>query len=231
MKIGQPRVYCFWNKINNKVYVGSAQDLEVRINQHLKSKSSGPHLQSAIKKYGIAAFHISQVTTGTHTDALNLEQMCLDYLFGRDKLKYNLADKVGGGCIGSKENHRELSLKGRTKAEYRELCLRGALLLSVASITLAANVLKVSRANLATSLNNKTKIRRKVYSQSLCQSVVVSFDKNKKAVKVKSFAIKPLTNKKVECFCAQSELLLAKYNSCKETGKLLGIAPLVFLRI
>jgi group I intron endonuclease len=122
MKTDQPGVYCFWNKTNNKVYVGSAQDLETRLNQHFKNINSNKHLQSAIKKYGMEAFYISQVTTETSADALQLEQMCLDYVFSKDLPKYNVADKVGGGCVGSKENHRELCLKGRTKAEYRELC-------------------------------------------------------------------------------------------------------------
>jgi group I intron endonuclease len=112
MKAYQPGVYCFWNKINNKVYVGSAQDLEVRINQHLKSKSSNIHLQRALAKYSFEALHISQVIAETHEDALDLEQKCLDYLFGKDLPRYNIADKAGGGCVGSKENHKELSEQG-----------------------------------------------------------------------------------------------------------------------
>jgi group I intron endonuclease len=121
MKIDQPGVYCFWNKINNKVYVGSAQDLTDRLKKHFNSRSSNIHLQNAIKKYGLEAFHISQVKTETHADALQLEQRCLDYLFGKDKLRYNIADKVSGGCIGSKENHTKLCLQSRTKVEHREL--------------------------------------------------------------------------------------------------------------
>jgi group I intron endonuclease len=115
-----PGVYCFWNKINNKIYVGSAQDLEVRLNQHFKNKSSNIYLQNAIKKYGLESFHISQITTETEEEARNLEQMCLNYIFAKDLPKYNIGLKSGGGKVReSYTNHGELcEQNGGFKAKH-----------------------------------------------------------------------------------------------------------------
>jgi group I intron endonuclease len=105
----QPGVYCFKNTVNNKVYIGSAQCLYTRINMHLKAKYSNRHLQSAIKYYGIDSFCITYQVLETKEQALCLEQMLLDYIFKLSINCYNIADKVSGGCIGTKENHRKLS--------------------------------------------------------------------------------------------------------------------------
>ncbi len=51
----KPGVYCFWNKVSNKVYVGSSVCLFTRINNHLKNQQSNKHLQNAIRHYGIGS--------------------------------------------------------------------------------------------------------------------------------------------------------------------------------
>jgi group I intron endonuclease len=47
-----PGVYCVWNKINNKVYVGSAKNLNARTNQHFSSRCQNLGLKKEIKDYG-----------------------------------------------------------------------------------------------------------------------------------------------------------------------------------
>jgi group I intron endonuclease len=116
----QPGVYCFKNTVNNKVYIGSAQCLNARINKHLKARDSNPHLQNAIGHYGIDSFCITYQVLETKEEALCLEQMLLDYIFKLNISCYNIANKVSGGCVGTKENHRKLCSKGNgSKAKVR----------------------------------------------------------------------------------------------------------------
>lgn len=53
-------VYCIYNIVNGKVYVGRSIDIESRWGQHRSELNSGehhnPHLQSAWLKYGAEAF-------------------------------------------------------------------------------------------------------------------------------------------------------------------------------
>jgi group I intron endonuclease len=93
-----PGAYCFWNKISNKIYVGSALNLNNRINNHLKAKNSNQHLQNAIRHYGINSFCITYQVLETKEEALCLEQMLLDYIFKLNIPKYNLSANASGGA-------------------------------------------------------------------------------------------------------------------------------------
>lgn len=44
-------IYCFENKINGKTYIGQAQDIRKRVQQHLNSKDT-LYFHNAIRKYG-----------------------------------------------------------------------------------------------------------------------------------------------------------------------------------
>jgi hypothetical protein len=120
-----PGVYCLWNKISNKVYVGSAKNLNARINQHFSPQCQNLDLKKEIKDYGEENFSVTWIETGR--DFQKIEQTLIDFVFTLDpELRFNIARKAGGGLLGgTKEGHRELSLKGKSKAEYRELCEAG----------------------------------------------------------------------------------------------------------
>ena len=47
-------VYCFVNTVNNKLYIGSAKDLYLRLIEYLSNKKSNISLQNVIAKYGLA---------------------------------------------------------------------------------------------------------------------------------------------------------------------------------
>lgn len=94
----QPGTYCFLNIINNKVYIGSTQCLNTRINHHIKGIKSNKYLQRSIDKYTINNFKISYVITETQTEALIQEQLMLDYLFQNNVPKYNLNPNAVGGA-------------------------------------------------------------------------------------------------------------------------------------
>ena len=50
-------IYCFENKINGKTYIGQAQDIRKRVQQHLNSKDT-LYFHNAIRKYGYINFNI-----------------------------------------------------------------------------------------------------------------------------------------------------------------------------
>jgi hypothetical protein len=95
-------VYGIYNKINQKIYVGSTTDPVTRFYEHLTSGiNSNTGLQRAIKKYGLECFSviIFQVlpyAVGlTKSDLFAIEQKYLD-LFPK-KQKYNIAKRADGG--------------------------------------------------------------------------------------------------------------------------------------
>jgi group I intron endonuclease len=102
----QAGVYCFKNTVNNKIYIGSAQCLHTRINNHLKNQSSNPHLQNAIKHYGINTFCITYQVLKTKEEALCLEQMLLDYIFKLNIDCYNISiSATDGKVLADYSNH------------------------------------------------------------------------------------------------------------------------------
>lgn len=50
-------IYSFINTINGNQYIGSAKDLYIRLNEHLKNKKSNAALQKGIEKYGLDNFN------------------------------------------------------------------------------------------------------------------------------------------------------------------------------
>lgn len=53
---GKGGIYSFVNTLNNKRYIGSAKDLYIRLNEHIKNKKSNGALQKAFEKYGLENF-------------------------------------------------------------------------------------------------------------------------------------------------------------------------------
>lgn len=97
-------IYKFTNKINNKVYIGSAIDLKDRIQTHIYRKSCySKLLRNAINKYGIENFVIEileYVQINTYLDLHPTEQKYIDDYLKRGKKEqfmYNIAEIAGGG--------------------------------------------------------------------------------------------------------------------------------------
>jgi group I intron endonuclease len=105
-----PGVYCLWNKISNKVYVGSAKNLNARINRHFYSHCQNPHLKRSIKKHGKENFSVTWYET---EDLFQEEQRLLDYVFTLGPgATFNVAVKAGGNPGGTIERQRELCEAG-----------------------------------------------------------------------------------------------------------------------
>ena len=54
---GKGGIYSFVNTLNNKRYIGSAKDLYIRLNEHIRNKKSNTALQKAFEKYGLENFN------------------------------------------------------------------------------------------------------------------------------------------------------------------------------
>ena len=50
-------IYSFLNMVNGKLYIGSAKDLYLRLNEHLSNRKPNRALHIAISKYGLDNFN------------------------------------------------------------------------------------------------------------------------------------------------------------------------------
>jgi group I intron endonuclease len=105
-------IYCIWNNITEKCYIGSSIDYNRRIRQHLRLLKRNVHnnkyLQNAWNKYEEKNFDIFILKVSTKENLLNDEQWCLDLL----KPEYNFC-KIAGNTLGLKwtSERREKQLK------------------------------------------------------------------------------------------------------------------------
>lgn len=145
-------VYAIVNKINDKRYIGSSINIEVRWQQHrgdlTKGKHHSRHLQSAWNKYGADnfIFVILEVTDATRTALLEAEQRWLDRVEGvYTKNGYNCWSHAASS-LGVKQSQetiekRVISLRGEksrlakiTEADVLAIRERAANLESYTSI-------------------------------------------------------------------------------------------------
>ena len=104
-------IYRIRNKINNKRYVGSAQNFNERWDFHKKELQKGIHynsyLQNAWNKYGKKnfAFEIEEEVEGNREALITCEQDYLDEGFELGIL-YNIARRAGGGNLGPEVNQK-----------------------------------------------------------------------------------------------------------------------------
>jgi group I intron endonuclease len=78
-------IYLITNSINNKRYVGSSNNIELRWSRHRRDarngKHSNPHLQAAISKYGIDNFKFELIeVVPDQGDLTTIEQYYLDWI-------------------------------------------------------------------------------------------------------------------------------------------------------
>lgn len=129
-------VYCYTNRVNGKVYVGSAAiSLKTRFKSHRNRLKANQHdnsyLQRAYNKYGSRSFCFSILERCEPSECVQREQYWIDSLQAcrRDK-GYNLAP-TAGSMLGFRHNNEERQKisKGTKKAmerpEVREKLLAG----------------------------------------------------------------------------------------------------------
>jgi group I intron endonuclease len=121
-------VYIITNQENGKYYVGkTVQPLDKYFREQLnaaKRRNNKPHLYSAIRKYGDAAFIIDVLTTAASVSQLDsLECSWIALLDSRNpNIGYNITPGGTGGSDGSNLLGKKHSLESRLK---KSLALRG----------------------------------------------------------------------------------------------------------
>jgi group I intron endonuclease len=85
-KIG---IYKIENVVNNKYYIGSSNDIDIRWTAHKRAKEKGNLLHRSIKKHGIQDFYFEVLEECAEADLLNIEQQYLDIAFLMPHMIYN----------------------------------------------------------------------------------------------------------------------------------------------
>lgn len=125
-------VYLIRNRVNGKVYVGSAaQSLTERWTTHRKSLRRGTHyneyLQRAWDRYGERAFEFVVLIRCQSGDCVRVEQAFIDRLDATNEEKGYNQCKIAGGTLGFKwteESKAKMSATRKRQCasqEYREM--------------------------------------------------------------------------------------------------------------
>jgi group I intron endonuclease len=120
-------IYRITNKVNNKIYIGSAYNLSNRLSTHkytLKNnKHKNPHLQSAWNLYGEEEFifEILEIVEDK-TKIIEREQYYLDLYSPHDNtIGYNISKKAGNtaGIKASEETRKKQSESAKKRKHYK----------------------------------------------------------------------------------------------------------------
>lgn len=98
-------IYKLTNKINNKIYIGKANDVKIRWNSHIKSSfkesnhSYNYPIHCAIRKYGADNFNVEIIDTAETTKEINEKEKYWinKYNSRNNDIGYNLAAGGDGG--------------------------------------------------------------------------------------------------------------------------------------
>lgn len=129
---GVSGIYLIRNIVNNKVYIGSSQNVRGRLQDHfnkLKSKKhKSPYLQNSYDKYGEESFKYEFLEKVEITNLTEREQYWCDFYKANNRLYgYNLriiVDSNRGNKINvTPENRLKISLrmKGKTPKNFKEM--------------------------------------------------------------------------------------------------------------
>lgn len=109
-------IYCLFNTINSKVYIGQSSRIRYRINQHFKSTDDLP-IHRAIRKYGIINFKIFILEI---FEEENREQLNNSEIYFINKFQSNIKE-LGYNLATGGEEHKGCPMKEETKEKLREL--------------------------------------------------------------------------------------------------------------
>lgn len=123
MKVSKPGIYSIRNKVNNKVYIGSAIDIQRRFGEHLRmlhrNDHENDHLQKSWNKYGEDNFTFNVERICEDVELVKFEQEAIDEYkneIGWDNM-YNINPNATS-CLGRK--HTEESLKKMSRQQSGE---------------------------------------------------------------------------------------------------------------
>jgi group I intron endonuclease len=129
--LGKSGIYCIWNNVNNKVYIGKAKCIYTRMNDHItrlntRNKDENPHLVNAWHKYGKDQFTYSVVEYCSIDKCSERELFWMKVYEALDKNKgYNIREDSSTGLIVSRETRekmRKSQIKRFEDPEERRKC-------------------------------------------------------------------------------------------------------------
>ncbi len=109
-------IYCLYNTINNKIYIGQSNKIRYRINRHFKSTDDLP-IHRAIRKYGSINFKIFVLELFEEEDRDKLNNSEIYYI---NKFNSNTKE-LGYNLTGGGEGHKGVLMREETKEKLREL--------------------------------------------------------------------------------------------------------------
>lgn len=108
MKKQKTGIYFIINKINNKIYIGSANNFLERKNRHIRELEKGRHhsilLQRAWDKYGRKNFEFHFIESCSKKYLFVIEQKYLDFYKPFSPKGYNISHKAQGCCCIGERN-------------------------------------------------------------------------------------------------------------------------------
>jgi group I intron endonuclease len=121
MSLKESGIYCIENAWNEKRYIGSSSNVQLRIKRHIRMLKNGAHhsikLQAAWNKYGEEAFEAGMMLRCPVEELIEMEQAMI-FAFDAVDNGYNVAAKAGSPMSGRKHSDKTLermseSHKGR----------------------------------------------------------------------------------------------------------------------
>lgn len=113
-------IYVITNKVNNKVYIGQSENIELRFNQHLTmlkgNRHTNKHMQNAYNKYGEENFGFDTLYIAKDNEDLNhLESLFISlYKTNNQEIGYNKTSG-GEGYLLNNEIKKKISINSRGK--------------------------------------------------------------------------------------------------------------------
>jgi group I intron endonuclease len=115
---GKKGIYSIYNKVNNKQYIGSSQNLYVRLLEHITGTKSNRALQKAIQKYGLENFEFYVYEYYLDNDPNKLINLETDYINKFDfDLLYNFK-KLATSMLGYTHTEEAIS---KMKERFKEI--------------------------------------------------------------------------------------------------------------
>lgn len=179
-------IYLIKNTINNKVYIGQAQDIESRWKEHRRKynlpKNKNIILYKAFKKYGIENFTFEVIEECVKEELNERETFYIKfynaYAFQDNPSGYNMTREGGScrGCVHNKEQNKKHSkiMKGRTpmnkgvpmseeqKKKLREIMLGKTLT--------EEHKIKISKSQMGKEVSDETKDKIREFQKTFRQT-------------------------------------------------------------
>lgn len=176
MKIG---IYIIKCTVNNKIYIGSSENIEQRFKNHksmlINNKHHSIHLQRAFNKYGIKSFKKGILEECSSTVLIERENYYLntllksnEYVNGTSdyfiKNSFNILPIAIKGYSGTHTRETILKIsKSRGFDKIFQIDIKGNIIKEYEMITDAVNDLNINLGTIVRSLKNKTLLKSKNY--------------------------------------------------------------------